>query len=66
MTKTKESRQESRVYHERYNSKRRNKTVSFRTDSPIESELLKFADTLDNFGEWVKTKIREEIRKRGQ
>ena len=56
-------REENRVYHERYNAKRQNKSVSFRTDSPLESELLKFANSMGNFGEWVKTKLREEMKK---
>lgn len=46
--------------HQKYNKKRRNKTVSFFIES--EADLLSFADSID-FSNWVKRKIKQEIKK---
>lgn len=46
--------------HRKYNQKRKNKTVSFLIEG--EADLLNFADSID-FSDWVKCKIRQEIKK---
>ena len=56
-------RQPNRVYDQRYNAKRKNKSISFKLDNEMDCELLKVADAMPNFGEWVKEKLREHIKK---
>lgn len=44
----------------KYEAKRKNKSVPFLIEK--ESELLAFADNLDDFAKWVKDKIRDELK----
>lgn len=53
-------RKESKEYHRKHNEKRKNKTVSFRVDIEEEMQLLEYVETLPNFAEWVKDKLRAE------
>lgn len=43
----------------KYNLKRYNKTVSFRLGE--DDELLEFAQSLPDFGAWVRAKIRDSL-----
>jgi len=45
----------------KYEAKRKNKSVPFLIDE--EAELLDFADKVD-FANWVKEKIRDELKKK--
>ena len=44
----------------KYAAKSTNKTVSFRRDT--EQDLLDFAQSLPNFGSWVKEQIKAQLK----
>lgn len=46
----------------KYEAKRKNKSVPFLIEK--EADLLAFADNVDDFANWVKNKIREELSKK--